>query len=205
MIFACPPGSQWSRRCSRNARRGRAKGKVQTRLSNQCLILRSCSAEVIDRVCVCVVSGRQRFRRPPWSSWRERTQSKYKQRELFGVWWMKGQRTLSLSVSKNKILHSLISKPKKKISLIDHSLCTLSLLPNQGLLVAQRPPPSTLQRWQIWILNPRSSLGRLTHLRERWDRLQNHLTRPGGEWGLLILVFVEFVPRERTEITEGYF
>lgn len=84
-------------------------------------------------------SGWQRFRRPPWSSWRKGTQSEYEERTC-GFW---GQPSLETAVRflKYKPTISYNSSPSSS------TFCSLSSVPSphwlqhQGLLVVQRAPP----------------------------------------------------------------
>lgn len=106
-------------------------------------------------ICYCALSGWQRFWRPPWSSWRKRAQSKYEERE-FGVWWLENEHhERLLSVSKNKILQSLISRPWSlliTVAVAQYSVLTTAW----GWLVAQNATShpsyvcSSVDRQEFW-------------------------------------------------------
>ncbi len=108
-----------------------------------------------------------------------------------------------LSASKNKILESLNSRAKSSLITVTaaaHPVLTAA----SGLIGALKATshPSlvspSVDRYDFW--SGGNSLGRLTHLWEVGltpEPLELRLTRPGGKWGLLSLVFVEFGLKER--------
>lgn len=118
-------------------------------------------------VCCCAVSGWQRFWRSPWSSWRERAQSKQEEGELW-VWWMiklNKHHLRLLSVSKNKILQPLICRPHSRSCAVP---CPYHRFRPDWWFRRHLQSSCVLQGWHIWILHQWNSLGCLPHLWEVW-------------------------------------
>lgn len=144
-------------------------------------------------------SGWQRFRRPPWSSWRKGTQSEYEERTC-GFW---GQPSLETAVRflKYKPTISYNSSPSSS------TFCSLSSVPSphwlqhQGLLVVQRAPPIHLTDMPV-VADVNAKPGKLIWPFDPVTRGGTD-SRPTGaafnlalddQWWVLSLVFVEFGP-----------
>lgn len=163
-------------------------------------------------ICCCVLlSGWQRFWRPAWSSWRKRTQSKYGERVL-GLVTEQGRRE---SVIKGFYLCPKIRSCSLLFLDVDPHwsqsvpLCTLSLEQHQGWLVVQRPPPIHLMLTDmcsepvelIRAFDPLLRGG--TDSRTTWAMFNQTWSRTGSaEFGVCAICRA---PKERMEITEGYF